>query len=281
MNHRSDFLTRKTKNQKLADSTLYKYRTLRRELQEFADAHGLRLLQDFNLDHLEIFQSTWKDGPLSSLKKLERLKALFNFASKRNWIKESPAIDMKPPSYKRKPTKPFTADEMERSLRAVDRYQDKSGKIGQANAQRLKCFILLLRYSGLRIGDAVNCKTIDIQGNSVCRVTQKTGDQIKCRLPDQLLEMFRTVPRLSNTYFFWTGKSTLHTAVGSWQRTLRKLFILAGVDGGHAHRFRDTFAVECLESGMTLLLYLNSLDMPLSELRKNITTHGSKAVRQD
>jgi integrase/recombinase XerD len=40
--------------------------------------------------------------------------------------------------------------------------------------------------------------------------------------------------------------------VGNWQRSLRTLFRLAGVPDGHAHRFRDTFAVELLLAGVPL-----------------------------
>ena len=40
--------------------------------------------------------------------------------------------------------------------------------------------------------------------------------------------------------------------MGDWQRSLRKLFKLAGVHGGHAHRFRDTFAVELLLKGVPI-----------------------------
>jgi len=40
--------------------------------------------------------------------------------------------------------------------------------------------------------------------------------------------------------------------VGNWQRSLRRLFALAGVPSGHAHRYRDTFAVELLLSGVPL-----------------------------
>lgn len=39
---------------------------------------------------------------------------------------------------------------------------------------------------------------------------------------------------------------------GGWDRTLRTLFKMAGVGGGHAHRFRDTFAVKPLEAGMPI-----------------------------
>jgi integrase len=57
-----------------------------------------------------------------------------------------------------------------------------------------------------------------------------------------------TCPGTSDAYYFWTGDSKPKGAVGDWQRALRKLFKLAGVPGGHAHRFRDTFAVELLLS---------------------------------
>jgi len=40
--------------------------------------------------------------------------------------------------------------------------------------------------------------------------------------------------------------------VGIWQQSLQTLLSLAGVQGGHAHRFRDTFAVELLLSGVPL-----------------------------
>ncbi len=53
-------------------------------------------------------------------------------------------------------------------------------------------------------------------------------------------------------YIFWTGESNPKSCVGDWQRSLRRVFRLAGVPGGHAHRFRDTFAVELLLAGVPL-----------------------------
>ncbi len=40
--------------------------------------------------------------------------------------------------------------------------------------------------------------------------------------------------------------------MADWQRTLRRLFGLAGVEGGHALRFRDTFAVEFSQDGLRI-----------------------------
>ena len=44
----------------------------------------------------------------------------------------------------------------------------------------------------------------------------------------------------------------LHGAIGKWQHRLQRLFGRAKIERGHAHRFRDTFAVELLLSGVPL-----------------------------
>jgi len=73
-----------------------------------------------------------------------------------------------------------------------------------------------------------------------------------CVLPDVVVKALDATPRSSDHYFFWTGKSTVRSSKGKWQRRLQRLFELAKVTGGHAHRFRDTFAVELLLAGVPL-----------------------------
>jgi integrase len=53
-------------------------------------------------------------------------------------------------------------------------------------------------------------------------------------------------------YFFWSGRSKPKSAVGNWQRALKRLFVLAEVPTGHAHRFRHTLAVSLLQAGVPL-----------------------------
>lgn len=53
-------------------------------------------------------------------------------------------------------------------------------------------------------------------------------------------------------HYFWNGTDKLDTIVGSWRRRLAKLFELAPVPNGHAHRFRDTFTVELLLAGVPI-----------------------------
>jgi integrase/recombinase XerD len=247
-----DFIERKLTAQRLSEATRYKYTHLQRQMQELAERHQVTRLEEFTLDMLEELQSARKDAPITCLKWLERLKAFFNFSFSRGWIDKNPAANLCSPKVPPKPTLPFTSEEMKRILSAIDEYPDKSGRTGQVNAERLRALVLLLRYSGLRIGDAVRCKIDQLQGANLFVSTQKTGQAVCCPLPTHVVSILNRVPRLSDDHFFWTRKSKLHTAVGTWQRSLRNLFILAGIENGHAHRFRDTFAVELLLTGTSI-----------------------------
>jgi integrase len=233
----------------LNESTIYKYKLLFKQIVNFAENRGLRYLKELDLEILDAFRSEWKDGPRSSLKKLERLRAFLRFCERRKWIDENPAADLKAPKIQNCPTMPFTQAEMIKILAAFDKYAKRAGR---ANAQRLKAFVLLLRYSGMRIGDTVKCGVDRITGDKLFLYTQKTGVPVHCVLPDFVVRELESAPKSSEGHFFWTGKSKLHSAIGKWQRRLQKLFTLAEVRGGHAHRFRDTFSVELLLAGVPL-----------------------------
>jgi site-specific recombinase XerD len=233
----------------LNESTIYKYRLLFKQLGAFAEKRGLLYLRDLDLETLDTFRSEWKDGPRPSLKKLERLRAFLRFCERRKWIDENPAADLKAPKIQNRPTMPFTQAEMVKILVAFDKYSKRAGR---ANAQRLKAFVLLLRYSGMRIGDTVTCGVDRIHGDKLFLYTQKTNVPVHCVLPEFVIRELESAPKSSEGYFFWTGKSKLHSAIGKWQRRLQTLFTLAEVKDGHAHRFRDTFAVELLLTGVPL-----------------------------
>jgi len=234
---------------KLNQSTLYKYRLLFQELDAFAEAYKLQFLAQLDLDTLAAFRATWTQGPRTSLKKLERLRAFMRFAQKRKWIGDNPAIDLKAPKVPNKPTMPFTREEMRQIVAALEPYGASAGK---RNAQRLRAFLLLLRYSGLRIGDATQLEVSRLNGNKLLLHTQKTGVPVYCVLPDAVVEALEIAPRSSERYFFWTGASTVRSAKGKWQRRLQRLFEFAKVPTGHPHRLRDTFAVELLLAGVPL-----------------------------
>jgi integrase/recombinase XerD len=228
----------------LREPTLYKYRLLFRQLQDFAATYGLPCITDFDIDWVRRFRASWKNKNISARKKLEAFRAFFRFAHESGWIPTNPASHLKPPKITEPPTAPFTREEVASILKACDIYPDK------ANAVRLRALILLLRYSGLRIRDAVTLSRNLIQDDKLFLYTAKTGTAVYCPLPPFVVEALNGIP--ASAYFFWSGLSKPKSAVGDWQRSLKRLLILAGVPDGHAHRFRDTFSVELLLAGVPI-----------------------------
>lgn len=128
-------------------------------------------------------------------------------------------------------------------LTAIPKYPD------QDNAVRLKALVLLLRYSGLRLGDAVTIDRKRIEHGRLFLRTAKTGTRVFVPLPNTVIDALAQCP---GQHPFWTGESKRKSVTGNWQRALKRLFELAEIPDGHAHRFRHTFAAELLVSGALL-----------------------------
>lgn len=151
---------------------------------------------------------------------------------------------------------PLEHSEFVKILTACEKREMEVQTPGYRNAQRLKTLVLLLRYSGMRIGDAVALNVDRLQGSKLFLYTQKTGVPVYTVLPDFVAKALEAAPCVTAKFFFWTGQGKLETAVKDWQGRLREIFDLAGVSKGEgnavAHRFRDTFAVELLLAGVPI-----------------------------
>ena len=247
-----DTFTADAKARNLAAQTVYKYELLFNRLKDFARSGGYDLLRDLDVDAMTRFRGTWKDGPRASQKKLERLRAFFRFCQRRKWTTENPASELKAPKIIASPTLPYTHDEMVKILATAEAYREEARKDGRLHAVRLRSLILLMRYSGLRIGDAVSLSMDRLIGNVLFLYTAKTGTAVRVVLPEFVAEALRSTPPMNDRYWFRTPESKLQTWTGKWQARLLWLFEKAGIVGGHSHRFRDTFAVELLLAGVPL-----------------------------
>jgi len=236
----------------LRDSTRYKYRLLFEQMKTFGRERGIRYLSELDLPTLRKFRASWPNQNYSAQKKLEALRTLFRFAHANGWIADNPAAKLETQNTRRPQILPFTREEMIRIVAGCDAYGDNFGKTGQENARRLRALVLLLRYSGLRIGDAVSLPRERVADGKLFLYTAKTGTPVWCPLHQAVIQALESVRGTTAKYFFWTGESKLKSAVGDWQRSFAKLFSLAGVSNGHAHRFRHTFAVELLLAGVPI-----------------------------
>src|SRR5439155_246730 len=80
---------------------------------------------------------------------------------------------------------------------------------------------------------------------------QKTGTPVYLPLPEIALQSLQALQE-SKPRIFWHGTGPVEHGAVTFRQTLRKLFKLANVENGHAHRFRDTFAVELLLKGVDI-----------------------------
>jgi integrase/recombinase XerD len=229
------------KSRGLSPDTLYKYNLLLSSMESLP-----KNLRSIKTDDLARFREAWKMSPISARKRLERLKAFFRFCRERGWIASNPAKPLKPPKGQPMPTLPFSEDECGRILDACSRFPNK-GIYSFGSGERVRAFVLVLMGTGLRIRDAVTLEKRRIEGGKLRLWTQKTGSHVSIPLKPEVADAVMGLPGDTP---FWSGNGLPKSAVADWQRTLGKLFKLAGVEGGHAHRFRDTMSVKLLTKGV-------------------------------
>jgi integrase len=116
---------------------------------------------------------------------------------------------------------------MKRILDACDKYG--------GNQERIKAFVLTMRYTGLRIGDTIRLSKSQVADGKVFVRTAKTGQPVIVPVPPEVVTMLGKIESGSDRYF-WTGKN-IRSAVLNWSRYLGRVFELATIEDGHSYRF--------------------------------------------
>lgn len=227
----------------LKETSLKKYRNvLKNHLLRFCARKGFRELRHLTVDVLREFRAGWKLAPRTQQKTLDTLRAFLRFCEAADWIQKNPAAGVKPPKVEDRPTLPLSDDEVKKLLDACRKYR--------GDGRRLRAMVLVLRYSGLRISDAVALKRERIQGDRLFLYQQKTGTPVYVPVPDFVIRALHAPPR--REYVFWSGNGELKSAIEDWRRSFKSLAKLADVRKFHFHRLRDSFAVSLLERGVDI-----------------------------
>ena len=197
----------------LGHTQLGKYKILTAELQaRFAN----RTIGAITVDDLRTLQAAWTVKPITALKRIERLRRFFRFCVDSDWTNKNPARLLDPPRVPKETILPFTTEEWNAILKATTDYSDTP----PGRRAKVKAFVLVLRFCGLRIRDAVTLRRDAIKNGKLILKTAKAGTMVYLPLKPEVLDALAEVKNDNPTYFFWTGNSTPKTAVGRWQDSI-------------------------------------------------------------
>jgi integrase/recombinase XerD len=243
------FLKDAETGRRLSEATLRKYRLMFKRLEKFAAKKGFLYLKQLDLNALREFRESWELGPRTAMKKLERVKAFFRFATENEWITVNSARLLRGPANIRDTQKlPFEPAEIEKIFKAC-----REVSIQGCSNDELLAFTLVLRYSGLRIGDASMLTIERFKGDDLYLYTQKSGTHVFVPLPPFVMNLIRAItPKHGEYLFTGPGSLRMETASDLWRRKLATVFKAAEIPGGHPHRFRHTFAVELLKNSVPM-----------------------------
>ncbi len=244
------------KARNFSESSRNEYQALFHQMQAFAKSEGLARITDMDNPRIRAWRQTWDGGPGTHETRLKRLSAFFQFCQASRWIKESPIANFKPPRSAASPSLPLSRREMRRLIRHAE------------DSPQEWALLLLMRYSGLTIQDAVALSRDAITGTALVLRRAKTGELVVVDLPRVVLDALESIAGPGSQYYFRHGDSSPITDAKSWRGRLQRLALRAGVKGFRPHRMRDTFAVELLLLGVAV------------EDVSVLLGHGSRAITE-
>jgi site-specific recombinase XerD len=259
------------------EATLAKYRLTLARLLTWCTAQepAVLLLSQLDVPMLRSWIQSWAGAPTTRHNQHQRLRTFFRFCKEQGWTTENPAKRIKNVTPEQEETQPFSRQQYNALIEAT-RYYDNRGdeRNGDStNSRRARTYLKLLRWSGLRAGDAACLAKSKLRADDSlflyqARVKRKTSAPVHVLLPHDVAEEMRKVPPGSRTdpnYFFWSGRSKRKSEVSNWKKIFSKILAKAiemfpkmffTADGqqkpAHLHMLRDTFAVEYLLAGMPL-----------------------------
>lgn len=140
---------------------------------------------------------------------------------------------------------------MEKIFWAAESIREAHPKMQKGIEKKLMALILLMRYSGIRISDAVMFRRDKLQDGKLFLRQAKTKHLVWVPLPPKVVKALKACDQ-GQAQYFYSGVGKPKSCITEWQDRLRKGYDMAGIPDGHSHRLRDTFAVGLLNEGVSL-----------------------------
>jgi site-specific recombinase XerD len=225
-------------------------RIAKRRMEEFkawCAQEGYTYLTEVDTEVLDRYRQTWTGGASTRAHKQGTIFNLFAYCLKMKWVSENPAANLSRIQWDDPEVDYFAPAEFDALIKAAEGMRGRK-------AARLKAFILVMRWSGLRILDVTTLQRRRITNGNLLLRTTKTGAPVYAPLPPFVLRALAEVKPLPDShsdYFFWSKVGKPETAANVWRRSFMTAVVNSGFPRrGHPHMLRDTFAVEALLAGV-------------------------------
>ena len=159
-----------------------------------AETAGRKFVQTLDLEFFEKYRATWPGGPNTAAKRIDRLRTWCKWAVAHGWLKTNPAKGLAMPKERPAVTLPYERDEVMDLLKACELRRKGETELAWQNKVRLKSLIMVARYTGLRISDAVMLTPEKVEGGRAVLYMAKTGVPVYVPLPKFLVEQLARTP---------------------------------------------------------------------------------------
>jgi integrase len=188
-------------------------------------------------------------GPEGLKHDLRVLHRIFSYAQECGYLEKNPVLIKDRDTVAGK-TLPFPEEEVALIL--------SDGVV--ARQPQLRAIVLTFLFTGFRISDVIRLplSSLDLKNNRIVHMPQKTRKRRKIvtiTLHSELraaLEVHLAYRNEKQKAAGWVFATVRGKPIVGLDDILRRLFKRCGIEGGRAHRFRDTFAVRLLALGASL-----------------------------
>jgi len=193
------------------DSTRRKYVRAVAGLVAFLEKRGVASLAQVRSADMQALRASRKVSRGTLAREIQTWRLFFNWcmADGREWLRKNPGKWVSvTKGQKQRPVQPYTREEIAAIIAACDLI----GRTGYERA-RARALVMVLRYTGLRIGDALALSRNNVRDGQVSVYTSKEGVQVWLPLHRDMQAALELLPlprgaEAGCRYFFWNGRTS-------------------------------------------------------------------------
>jgi len=256
----------------VGNTSMIAYVSTKRKILRWAASKGVKNIGDVTPELLDAWRSSWSPTAKEKENRLAlttqavlqtRVKSFLGWASGIKLISSNPAAMLKPINPGESGTMPLDAKQFEELIAATHKLNAEMRYNAAKVGQHLRAICLVQRWTGFRIGDAVQLRKSAINGNRLKLTMQKRKNDHECVLPDYVVEELNSLPPIKGVdadHYFASSKSGVRTETNKWVRKMKRLNKYLSFTNPlthkpmtfRSHMLRDTFAVEMLLANVPL-----------------------------